>query len=617
MQPQNDLTNESNVFKDFNLPKRKSINILDTLLHRELGCPRREIRHNQIKKFYHSIHPNFTVLNVKTPNCFLRRFSPCGRYLIAYNNTLSGIIIYQFEGSASGCEALSALKNYTHAEHTDLGNNECEQIRSRIFDLFFTEKKNLKLIDNNEFINRECALFYSNDYLIVASSEVVNDDAYPSYDQIAQNNESIAINPIENYTFFLVDMKNYRLSDKITFKYDKIAITHNQGLGLYKNVFAVLSQQQQQITVYLLKEENSKLKFIQKYQIGRFCSPDDSEYFHTPYLNQLKQDPFKHNKPYHVSLNNTEPEVKPFAEKSFCSLKHRILSFFYREAVETNTLNQFYMYVNGILDLKMHKMQLLDDEHLFIKYANHDFILNQKSTTVSAATQNAPGGNPSALNEHSVTFFFVLYNMRTCQILNIFRNNSRELMNAYQYFQDFFTLTTSDVAYGYHSLPSTNYHSRQILLRHLKNMTKLNLNNSNELVKCLVAQLPISSQSYTITPYLDHSLFSYDEKLVSNFERPKAIGDQVIRFYNRDTEHLAFKIYPGLGSSLSQSQNTNINATNSTQSQPSNLSFSSQQTAHNTKRLVAFMWHPREPFCISVQRTSNEYNVNFHVFKRN
>ena len=47
--------------------------------------------------------------------------------------------------------------------------------------------------------------------------------------------------------------------------------------------------------------------------------------------------------------------------------------------------------------------------------------------------------------------------------------------------------------------------------------------------KRVLAQLPISAQSYTATPYLDLSLFSYDEKWVSVMERPKACGEQAIQ----------------------------------------------------------------------------------------
>lgn len=51
-----------------------------------------------------------------------------------------------------------------------------------------------------------------------------------------------------------------------------------------------------------------------------------------------------------------------------------------------------------------------------------------------------------------------------------------------------------------------------------------------EAVKRLLAQLPISAQSYCCSPYLDLSLFSYDEKWVSVMERPKSCGEHPIRF---------------------------------------------------------------------------------------
>lgn len=91
---------------------------------------------------------------------------------------------------------------------------------------------------------------------------------------------------------------------------------------------------------------------------------------------------------------------------------------------------------------------------------------------------------------------------------------------------------------------------------------------------------------FSYSPYLDLALFSYDDKWVSVMERPKACGDHPIRFYARDSGLLRFKIYAGL-----------------------------QQKDHLTpgRRLVAFTFHPFDPFVISVQRTNAEYVVNFHV----
>lgn len=99
------------------------------------------------------------------------------------------------------------------------------------------------------------------------------------------------------------------------------------------------------------------------------------------------------------------------------------------------------------------------------------------------------------------------------------------------------------VPLSFHSLASNNPYASQILKRNMKNMLKFS--SYSEMTKSLLAQLPISSQSFTTTPYLDHALFSYDDKLISNLERPKPIGDQIIRFNLRDSGRLCFRIYPG------------------------------------------------------------------------
>lgn len=64
-----------------------------------------------------------------------------------------------------------------------------------------------------------------------------------------------------------------------------------------------------------------------------------------------------------------------------------------------------------------------------------------------------------------------------------------------------------------------------------------------------------------------------------------ASGEYPIRFFGRDSGLLKFRIYPGL-----QDRRT----------QPG-------------RRLVAFTFHPFEPFAISVQRIDNDYVVNFHI----
>lgn len=53
-------------------------------------------------------------------------------------------------------------------------------------------------------------------------------------------------------------------------------------------------------------------------------------------------------------------------------------------------------------------------------------------------------------------------------------------------------------------------------------------NGTKELNKLVLGLLPLAAQSYTSSPYLDTSLYNYDEKLVSPIEIPREASDHAI-----------------------------------------------------------------------------------------
>ena len=108
-----------------------------------------------------------------------------------------------------------------------------------------------------------------------------------------------------------------------------------------------------------------------------------------------------------------------------------------------------------------------------------------------------------------------------------------------------------------------------------------------EATKRILAQLPISAQSYSSSQYLDLSLFSYDDKWVSSMERPKACAEFPIGFFARDSGLLKFRIYA--------------------------VTQGMWPPTSSSRRLVAFTFHPTEPFAISVQRINTDYIANFHI----
>lgn len=83
-------------------------------------------------------------------------------------------------------------------------------------------------------------------------------------------------------------------------------------------------------------------------------------------------------------------------------------------------------------------------------------------------------------------------------------------------------------------------------------------------------------------PLLSRFLFDGEYQYFPSF----SVSVLVFRFYARDSGLLKFEIQAGL------------------LGRPIN---------HTVRRLVAFTFHPFEPFAISVQRTNAEYVVNFHM----
>ena len=267
------------------------------------------------------------------------------------------------------------------------------------------------------------------------------------------------------------------------------------------------------------------------------------------------------------------------------TLKHRVLVYLYQRAVRLSEidgnlfeLRRFYQHFDEIRCLRMWKIQLLDQKHLFIKYSTEDVV------TLRTTEPN------------SHFSLFAVYNMETTRVLNVYENTSEELLRHFESFSDFFRNTNFrsqkfDSEGGQHQLtssPSNNLYANLIQQRFKQTIVSAKNGGSLEARKRILAQLPISAQSYTGSPFLDLSLFSYDEKWVSVMERPKACGEQPIHFYGRDSGQLKFRMFAGI---------------------------QGRQPPPSARRLVAFIFHPTDPFAISVQRTNLEYVVNFHLRK--
>ena len=416
-------------------------------------------------------------------------------------------------------------------------------------------------------------------FVIVGSASYVPEEPQPNFFDIFRNNESVSPHPrspLEDCSLHIVDIVNGKLCDTRTMKTDKIFLSHNQGLYLYEDTLAVLSVQHQTIHIFRITNEGY---FADVKTIGRFCF-DDDEWL----INQVR------------GLWPSGQLVRPFREATVNSLKHRLLVFLYRRAVkisedEGNLLHvrKFYQNFDHIRALRLWKMQLLDESHLLLKYASEDVV-----------TLRAPEPNTQLS-------LFVVYNMENAQVkslfitqlntmltlfyllkvINVYENTSRELLDLFENFCDLLRNARPHKEWQFSCSPSSNVFANVIHQRFKQTIVSARFGGQTEATKRLLSQLPISAQSYSSSPYLDLQLFSYDDKWVSQMERPKTSGEHPIRFYVRESGLLRFRIYAGI--------------------------LGRPAPPSSARRLVAFTFHPTDPFAISVQRTNSEYVVNFHV----
>jgi de-etiolated-1 len=110
-------------------------NIVVRLRRREtMGCIYPGTQVLVARQFYQNVFPNYTVVNVEKPPCFLRKFSPDGKYLVAFSADQTSIEVYEYQGAAAAADLLYGYKG----EYIGHKNDERSfYMRNHIFKRFF------------------------------------------------------------------------------------------------------------------------------------------------------------------------------------------------------------------------------------------------------------------------------------------------------------------------------------------------------------------------------------------------------------------------------------------------------------------------------------------------
>ncbi|XP_037950207.1 DET1 homolog [Teleopsis dalmanni] len=535
------------MWNPYKIPTRKySQNLQHHLTDRESGYKRRHIRSTPCsdylyfeREFHKSILPNLTIQNVDRPLGFIRKFSPNGKLLLSFSNDKRSLEVWKYAGVGHAAEL---FKN-EQGECITAADQSLESLRIRqeVFKRLFTLRSRIhfgsSVTHTYGQLNREFSIFLENGRYVLLAAVTSSHDELPfriifTYPDIYPDCS------LCNYTFFLVDLEKDCVVDTLLYNKDHIMLSHHHGVSVYNHTIAILSKLRQCIEVVELV--NGKLVRLQT--IGPFANDMDEARVPIPDCVYMGALPLTH-------------------------LKQRILAHIYTNIFKIESahlrkrkLLEFYKFFQTYEDMVILKMQLLDVDHLLIRYEKRPRNVNVQDFKL-----------------------YVFYCISKCAVMRVFSRSSIELLYLLRNFCDNFRNVRS-----LQSLDSSSSSSNNAYYRAAFNNAIASVNGGvAEAAMRFNPTLPISSQSFSTAQYLDYNLFCYDDQLISALERPKLCSREPIRFTDRNTNITKFRLF--LETSVDLRPN---------------------------HQLVTFIFHPFEPFIISVQKLYTRYVTNFHIYNQ-
>ncbi|KAI8619162.1 De-etiolated protein 1 Det1-domain-containing protein [Chytriomyces sp. MP71] len=225
------------------------------------------------------------------------------------------------------------------------------------------------------------------------------------------------------------------------------------------------------------------------------------------------------------------PAAPSLKDLPLSGIKQRLMAFLYRQAMEFGTpvaIQQFYMTFDQYASLVMWKMQFLSDSHILIKFGSVD---------------NSVGRNIEPTTSHPC--IFAIYSLETTRVTAVFDNASHELLELYQSWPQFRHAGGRAGGMAFITTACNNAHAREFVKRQLYSVRKAKNGGVAQAVKRILAGVPMNPQSYIESPYLDQSIFHYDEGIINNVNRPRSWSSEYpIKFWDRQTRGVRFKLDP-------------------------------------------------------------------------
>eukprot|EP00742_Colponemidia_sp_Colp-10_P011800 GILJ01013174.1.p1 GENE.GILJ01013174.1~~GILJ01013174.1.p1 ORF type:complete len:610 (-),score=71.11 GILJ01013174.1:86-1915(-) len=516
-----------------------SSSLLQCLSRRECGMVPRGAHMFATRQFYQYIVPNEVQMDVSVPSTHFRRFTDDGKHLIAISRNQHELQVYSFQ---------IPMFSYQGDGESLNGTTQMQ------FQHFFSLKYARPLTREPEVLCKDFCLLSSGDQFMIVASTTRSESLPDATTMAASSDPLISLPTVERVTLYLLLVETGELCDQFTFENEHIILPFQHGVSIYNDLLAILSLRHQTITLLHIKAPG---QLVLVSRIGANCHDDDAfvlSQVPTSDEDIEMQDDANHSSPQ-------LPRPPPLS-----GLTHRLLTYLYKQAVGSSAaLRRFFFLFDQYASLVMWKMQFLDFRHLLIKFGSLEGLLNRQSDS----SQNC---------------FLAVYNFHTTEIVALYHNGSQELLQAYELLFDMFLVRPFFPPVCMDSSFFNNIHTRESMRRQKATFVTSKNCSFSQVVRRALSHLPFSPYPCTRSPYLDDSMFSYDEKILTALERPKACAEYPTKFLSRKKGAVAFKIIPGIRSSHTS----------------------------RTRKFATCLFHPILPFVMVVQHTVQPQTVNIH-----
>ncbi|RKP10149.1 De-etiolated protein 1 Det1-domain-containing protein [Thamnocephalis sphaerospora] len=546
----------------------------------------------RLRSFYLDVCPNNAIFNVTLPQKFiLKRFSPEGNLFVAFSPRLRSVLLFDFIGPSPQKEP-SAVPDSQHQQDI----YPCAPL------MFFRQKYEIEAVEReDEKLIRNCCLFMEDTRFMLVATTMCASNL-----ETLQNHHAVtlgAIKNVETYRLHVINTATGKASYTQFFENDHIRFEYHSGISVMGRKVAVTSVYHQQIYIFWLTD-SGMLQMDRS--VGWHNAADDSltamdqagaertlrewcattppsdvqlptdlvmraemqeremmlrekmEQEYTENMNEVEQQQrARLLQPAHGGSNAVESKLPAYSSSQASSangtpgfqpstsaaarplsqdqhllagLHQRILSYIFRFSMEQKDGHashaNFYHMIPHFSKLVFYKAQFVDENHMIIRLCTPDAV----------SAKGALDGNPH-------TFFLVVYNVHSTQVIAIHENTSSAMFHLIEGAFDQARGPIYNFPVQYYSSFSSSLYARELHKKQQYALKEAKNGGYTHAIKHMLSLLPCSPQSFCDSPYMDHSLFSYDEKALLTQERPQKAQDYPVKFFDRRSSQMRFKLY--------------------------------------------------------------------------